>query len=132
MSSWQGSARSLVRRLVAERTLVLAGATAILVVIGAIATIADSYGLTLLCVLALQATIAGYLLTSPDGRGTSTGDARGDAQAVDRASARTLADLAHTRQSILDAIAELETAQRRATEPHHDAPPTDALPTNAP
>lgn len=103
MSTWQGTARTLVRRLIAERTLALAGATGILVVIGVIATIADAYALALLCILALQATIAGYLLTAPEPRGG--GDSQGS---VDRASARTLADLAHTRQTILDAIAELD------------------------
>lgn len=105
MSTWQGTARSAVRRLIAERTIVLAAATGILVVIGVVATIADEYDLALLCILALQATIAGYLLTSPDGRGADTSDAKA---AVDRASARTLADLAHTRQSVLDAIAEMD------------------------
>lgn len=103
MSTWQGTARSIARRLVAERTLALAGATAVLVVIGVIATIADAYDLALLCILALQATIAGYLLTAPEPRGG--GDTQG---AVDRSSARTLADLAHTRQTILDAIAEID------------------------
>ena len=109
MSTWQRTARSLVRRLIAERTLVLVIATAVLVVIGVIATIADEYDLSLLCILALQATIVGYLLTSP---GEEAGNAVGNVDelraAVDRSSARTLTDLAHARQSILDAIAELE------------------------
>lgn len=103
MSTWQGTARSLLRRLIAERTLVLALATGILVVVGVIAVIADSYDLVLLCILALQATIAGYLLTAPDAGG---GDDAGTRAAVDRASARTLADLAQTRQAVLDAISQ--------------------------
>jgi hypothetical protein len=113
MSTWQRTARSLVRRLIAERTLVLVIATAVLVVIGVIATIADQYELSLLCILALQATIVGYLLTSP---GEEAGSAAGTVDdlraAVDRSSARTLTDLAHARQSILDAIAELEAKSR--------------------
>ena len=109
MSTWQRTARSLVRRLIAERTLVLVIATAVLVVIGVIATIADEYDLSLLCILALQATIVGYLLTSPgEEAGTSVGNVDELRAAVDRSSARTLTDLAHARQSILDAIAELE------------------------
>ncbi|MFC5676171.1 hypothetical protein [Aeromicrobium endophyticum] len=112
MSTWQRTARSLVRRLIAERTLVLVIATAVLVVIGVIATIADEYDLSLLCILALQATIVGYLLTSPGeeagAAGTKTGTVDELRDAVDRSSARTLTDLAHARQSILDAIAELE------------------------
>jgi len=111
MSTWPGTARSLVRRLVAERTLVLALATGILVVVGVIALITDSYDLVLLCILALQAAIAGYLLTAPDARGGGGGDDPGTRAAVDRASARTLADLAQTRQSILDAIAQQSSAQ---------------------
>jgi hypothetical protein len=112
MSTWQRTARSLVRRLIAERTLVLVIATAVLVVIGVIATIADEYDLSLLCILALQATIVGYLLTSPGeeagAAGTGVGSVDEIRAAVDRSSARTLTDLAHARQSILDAIAELE------------------------
>jgi hypothetical protein len=109
MSTWQRTARSLVRRLIAERTLVLVIATAALVVIGVIATIADQYELSLLCILALQATIVGYLLTSPgEEAGSAVGTVDELRAAVDRSSARTLTDLAHARQSILDAIAELE------------------------
>ena len=109
MSTWQRTARSLVRRLIAERTLVLVIATAVLVVIGVIATIADEYDLSLLCILALQATIVGYLLTSPgEEAGSAVGNVDELRAAVDRSSARTLTDLAHARQSILDAIAELE------------------------
>ena len=109
MSTWQRTARSLVRRLIAERTLVLVIATAVLVVIGVIATIADEYDLSLLCILALQATIVGYLLTSPgEEAGSAVGNVDALQAAVDRSSARTLTDLAHARQSILDAIAELE------------------------
>ncbi|MCL3817499.1 hypothetical protein [Aeromicrobium wangtongii] len=107
MSTWQSTARSLARRLLAERALVLAGATALFVVVGVIALIADSYDLVLLCILALQATIAAYLLTAPDPV-AATDDAKTRA-AIDRASARTLTDLAHARQSILDAIAEIDT-----------------------
>lgn len=109
MSTKQGaaaSARTIAHRLIAERTLVLASATAVLVAVGVIGTIADEYGLVLLCILALQATIAGYLLTAPETRRGG-----GDSQAaIDRASARTLTDLAHTRQTILDAIAQMESA----------------------
>jgi hypothetical protein len=113
MSTWQRTARSLVRRLIAERTLVLVGATAVLVVIGVIATIADEYELSLLCILALQATIVGYLLTSPGEEAASTGGGVDELRAaVERSSARTLGDLAHARQSILDAIAELEVKDR--------------------
>jgi NAD/NADP transhydrogenase beta subunit len=108
MSTWQGTARSLVRRLVGERTLVLALATVILVVVGVIAVITDAYELVLLCILTLQATIVGYLLTAPD---AGSSDDAATRAALDRASARTLADLAHARQSILDAIAQLESAQ---------------------
>lgn len=104
MSSTQDTARSIVRRLVAERTKVLALATVILVVVGLLALIADSCGLAFACILLLQGAIAGYLLTAPEGR-TETGTAEA---AVDRASARTLADIAHARQSILDAIAEID------------------------
>lgn len=106
MSTWQTTARSLARRLVAERTLVLAGATAVLVVVGLIALATDSHELVLLCILAMQATIAGYLVTAPD-PAAAADDAKTRA-AIDRASARTLADLAHARQSILDAIAEID------------------------
>lgn len=109
MSTWQRTARSLVRRLIAERTVVLVIATAVLVVIGVIATIADQYELSLLCILALQATIVGYLLTSPgEEAGSAVGTVDELRAAVDRSSTRTLTDLAHARQSILDAIAELE------------------------
>lgn len=114
MSTWQRRARSLVRRLIAERTLVLVGATGVLVLIGVIGTIFDGYDLTLLCVLALQAVIVGYLLTSP-GEEAGAGAAGGPddlREAVDRSSARTLTDLAHARQSILDAIAEIEAKGR--------------------
>jgi len=106
MSTWQDTARSIVRRLVAERTLVLALATGVLVVVGVIAIITDSYDLVLLCILALQATIAGYLLTAPDPRGR--GDDTATRAAIDRASARTLADLAHARQDVLDAIGQID------------------------
>ena len=44
-------------------------------------------------------------MTTPDRRRNETGAAQA---AVDRASARTLADIAHARQSILDAIAEID------------------------
>jgi hypothetical protein len=109
MSTWQRTARSLVRRLISERTLVLVIATAVLVVIGIIATIADEYHLSLLCILALQATIVGYLLTSPgEEAGSAVGNVDELRAALDRSSARTLTDLAHARQSILDAIADLE------------------------
>lgn len=104
MSSKQDTARSIVRRLIAERTKVLALAAAILVVIGLLAVIADSYGLAFSCILLLQAAIAGYLVTTPEAR-TETGTAQA---AIDRSSARTLADIAHARQSILDAIAEID------------------------
>ncbi len=115
MSTWQGNLRSVARRLIAERTLVLAGATGVLVVIGAIATIANGYDLALLCILALQATIAAYLLTAPESRGAGPGAGSGDSRgAIDRSSARTLADLAHTRQTILDAIAQLDAARTGA------------------
>lgn len=128
MSTWQTTARTLARRLIAERTLVLAGATAILVVIGVIATIADGYDLTLLCILALQATIVGYLLTSPEDVAGHGGAADGDLRAaVDRSSARTLADLAHARQSILDAIAQTSTTGATRTTPMAAAP-TDETP----
>ena len=109
MSTWQRTTRSLVRRLIAERTLVLVIATTVLVVIGVIGTIARGYDLTLLCILALQATIVGYLLTSPgEEAGSPVGSVDEIRAAVDRSSARTLTDLAHARQTILDAIAELE------------------------
>lgn len=108
MSTWQRSARSVARHLVAERTLVVALATGILVVVGVIGVLTDSFNLVLLCILVLQATIVSYLITAPDA--TKTDDA-GTRAAVDRASARTLADLAQTRQSVLDAIAQLESAQ---------------------
>lgn len=104
MSSTQDTARSIVRRLIAERTKALAGATAVLVLVGLMAVIADSYGLAFTCILLLQAAIAGYLLTTPETR-NETGAAQA---AIDRASARTLADIAHARQSILDAIAEID------------------------
>lgn len=104
MSSTQDTARSIVRRLIAERTKVLAAATAVLVVLGLMALLADSHGLAFACILLLQAAIAGYLVTTPEAR-NETGTAQA---AVDRASARTLADIAHARQSILDAIAEID------------------------
>jgi tetrahydromethanopterin S-methyltransferase subunit C len=105
MSTSQGTARSIVRRLIAERTTALIGATAVLVVLGLIAVLTDEYDLALVCVLVLQAAIAGFLVTAPEAAAAPAGNAQ---DAVDRASARTLADLAHTRQSILDAIAELD------------------------
>ena len=110
MSTWQRTAKTLVRRLIAERTLVLVAATTVLVVIGVIGTIARGYDLTLLCILALQATIVAYLLTSPGEEAGASGTGTVDElqATVDRSSARTLTDLAHARQSILDAIAELE------------------------
>lgn len=111
MSSTQATARSIVRRLIAERTAVLAIATAVLVVLGLIAVLTDEYDLALVCVLFLQAVIAGYLVTAPESGGGTAGT--GNAQAaVDRSSARTLADIAHARQSILDAIAELDARTR--------------------
>lgn len=105
MSTSQATARTIARRLIAQRTLVLAGATAVLVVVGLIGVLTDEYGLAIACVLLVQAAIAGYLLTSPEGGGTSSGGGQGS---VDRASARTLADISHARQSILDAIAQLD------------------------
>jgi hypothetical protein len=107
MSSTQTSAKAIVRRLIAQRTLVLAVATAVLVVLGLIAVLTDEYDLALVCVLFLQAVIAGYLVTAPESGAAPTGATNAQA-AVDRASARTLADIAHARQSILDAIAELD------------------------
>ncbi len=104
MSSTQDTARSIVRRLIAERTTALVVATAVLVVLGLIGALVDAYGLTLACILVLQAAIAGYLVTAPES-GSETGTAQA---AVDRSSARTLADIAHARQSILDAIAEID------------------------
>jgi flagellar biosynthesis component FlhA len=106
MSSSKDTARSIVRRLVAERTKVLVVVAGVLVVLGLIAVLADWYGLALACVLLLQAAIAGYLVTA-SGTGEQTGGTTHEA--VDRASVRTLADIAHARQSILDAIAELDT-----------------------
>jgi len=110
MSSMQDTARSIVRRIAAERTQVLAIATGVLVVLGLIAVLADWYGFALVCVLLLQAAIAGYLVTSSPTSGGTSGDATHEA--VDRASVRTLADIAHARQSILDAIAELDARDR--------------------
>jgi hypothetical protein len=104
MSTWQATSRSMLRRIVAERSMALAGATAFLVLVGVLALITDSYDLVLLCILLLQAAIAGYLVTAPAVR---TDDSATQA-AIDRASARTLTDLAHTRQSLLDAIAEID------------------------
>jgi hypothetical protein len=106
MSSTQATARSFARRLIAQRTQVLVIATAVLVLLGLIAVLTDEYDLALVCVLFLQAVLAGYLVTAPETAAASTGTAQA---AVDRASARTLADIAHARQSILDAIAELDT-----------------------
>jgi hypothetical protein len=112
MSSTQGTAQSnvkaIVRRVVAERTMVLAVATAVLVVLGLIAVLTDEYDLALVCILFLQAVIAGYLVTAPESGAAATSGAGNAQAAVDRASARTLADIAHARQSILDAIAELD------------------------
>lgn len=110
MSTWQGTARKLARRLVLDdRNIVLAGAAGILVVVGVIATIVDGYAVVLLCILALQAVIVAHLLTAPQ---PAAGDTARTAQAaVDRSSARTLADIAHARQSILDAIAQLDSKQ---------------------
>jgi hypothetical protein len=106
MSNWQAASRSLVRRLVAEQKMALAAATGIFVVIGLIALLTDTYEIALLCILLLQAAIAAYLVTAPT---ASSGDDGAAAQAaIDRASARTLTDLAHARQSILDAIAEID------------------------
>lgn len=105
MSSTQATVRSIARRLIAERTAVLAIATVVLVVLGLIAVLTDEYDLALVCILFLQAVIAGYLVTAPESAAAPTGTAQA---AVDRSSARTLADIAHARQSILDAIAELD------------------------
>jgi hypothetical protein len=111
MSSTQTSAKAIVRRLIAQRTLVLAVATAVLVVLGLIAVLTDEYDLALVCILFLQAVITGYLVTAPESGAATTGTTHAQA-AVDRASARTLADIAHARQSILDAIAELDAAKK--------------------
>lgn len=108
MSSTQGAqsnVRAVVRKVIAERTTVLAIATAVLVVLGLIAVLTDEYDLALVCILFLQAAIAGYLVTTPEPAAATGGTPQA---AVDRASARTLADIAHARQSILDAIAELD------------------------
>ncbi|NRQ49527.1 hypothetical protein [Aeromicrobium stalagmiti] len=105
-STWQGTAKTSVRRLVAERTKVLAGATAVLLVLGVIGLLADEYDLVLFCILLLQAAIAGYLVTAP---APQVSTASTDVQAaVDQASTRTLSDISRARQSILDAIAELD------------------------
>jgi hypothetical protein len=107
MSTWQATARSLARRLVDQQKLALAVATALLVLVGVIAASTEAYGIALLCVLLLQAAIAGYLVTAPE---PGIADDAATRAAVDRASARTLADLAHARQAILDAIAQTSTA----------------------
>ncbi|AWB91131.1 hypothetical protein [Aeromicrobium chenweiae] len=104
-STWQDTAKSYVRRLVAERTKALAVATAVLLVLGVIGLLADEYDLVLFSILLLQGAIAGYLVTAPAQQPGATGDVRA---AVDQSSARTLADLSRARQSILDAIAELD------------------------
>lgn len=109
MSSTQDTARSIARRLVAERTKVLAIATGVLVVLGLISVLADWYDLVLVCVLLLQAAIAGYLVTAPESGAAAGGTAQA---AIERASVRTVADIAHARQSILDAIAELDARDR--------------------
>ena len=104
-STWQGTAKSYARRLVAERTKVLALATVVLLVVGVIALLADEYDLVLFTILLLQAAIAGYLVTAPAPQTTVTTDVQA---VVDHASTRTLSDLSRARQSILDAIAELD------------------------
>ncbi|MRJ75234.1 hypothetical protein GEV29_01655 [Aeromicrobium sp. SMF47] len=104
-STWQGTAKSYARRLVAERTKALALATAILLVVGVVGLLADEYDLVLFAILLLQGAIAGYLVTAPAQQPGVTTEVR---TAVDQSSARTLADLSRARQSILDAIAELD------------------------
>jgi len=109
MSTTQDTARSIARRLVAERTKVLALVTGVLVVLGLVALVADSYGLAIACVLLVQAALAGYLVTAPESGNAAGGTAQA---AIERSSVRTIADIAHARQSILDAIAELDTRDR--------------------
>jgi hypothetical protein len=103
-TSWQTTAKTAVKRLIAERIKAFALATAILLLLGVVGLLADGYDLVLFCILALQGAIAAYLLTAP----ASPNQAASDVQAiVDQATARTLSDLSRTRQSILDAVADV-------------------------
>lgn len=104
-TQWQAQAKTAVKRLIAERTKALAAITGALLLLGVIGLLADQYDLVLFCILALQGAIAGYLVTAPSPTSQSTVDVQ---SVVDQASARTLSDLSRTRQSILDAVAELD------------------------
>lgn len=101
MTDPSGGLASVVSRLVALRTKVLAAATAVLVVVGLIAYLSDHDDLTILTILLLQACIAGYLVTGARGAGL---DEQVLQKHLDRASARSLADLTRTRQAILEAV----------------------------
>lgn len=101
MTDPSGGLASVVSRLVVLRTKVLAAATAVLVVVGLIAFLTDHDDLTILTVLLLQAAIAGYLVTGTRSSGLSEATLQ---KHIDRASARSLADLTRTRQAILEAV----------------------------
>lgn len=101
MTVTTGRLTSVVSRLAAHRAKVLAAATAVLVVVGVIAFLADHDDLTILAALLLQASIAGFLVIGPRGRGI---DEETLQKHIDRAAARSLADLTRTRQAILEAV----------------------------
>ena len=102
MTDPTGGIKAVVSRLVTHRTKALAAATAVLVVVGLIAFLADHDDLTILTVLLLQACLAGYLVT---GSAAASGLDEDTLQKhIDRASARSLADLTRTRQAILEAV----------------------------
>lgn len=101
MTVTTGRLTSVVSRLAAHRAQVLAASTAVLVVVGVIAFFTDHDDLTILAALLLQACIAGYLVVGPRSAGI---DEETLQKHIDRASARSLADLTRARQAILEAV----------------------------
>lgn len=108
-TTWQATAKTAVKRLIAERTKAFAAASGVLLLLGLIGLLADEYDLVLFCILVMQAAIAGYLLTAPAPQHKAATDVQ---SVVDQATARTLSDLSRTRQSILDAVAEIDARTR--------------------
>jgi hypothetical protein len=86
--------------LVARLVLPLAGAAAVLVVVGLVAVLTDHYGLALAAVLLIQ---AGVVVMGLAHHLATAGLEDRLAHRIDQASARQLADLARTRHALLSA-----------------------------
>ena len=102
--------KALARRLLARRTKILIASTTILAFAGAVAALTERYDLAFVAILLLQAATCAYLVTERRQRGTTEQAVQAH---IDRASARTLGDLARARRAILDAVETLSPRDRR-------------------